>query len=122
MACVDTIKNPVRAARLVLGTHRHSLLTGAVVVDVASTSGLETVSNDYFTTAARLAHWKAQVNQQAEPGGDLETVGAIALDIHGGLAAAGSTGGLTNKSMGRIGDTAIIGAGLLADKGIAVVR
>ncbi|KAL9001596.1 MAG: hypothetical protein Q9188_005442 [Gyalolechia gomerana] len=121
VACVDTIKNPVRAARLVLGAHRHSLLTGAAAVDFASTSGLEIVSNDYFTTAARLAHWKAQVNQQAEPGGELETVGAIALDIHGRLAAAGSTGGLTNKSMGRIGDTAIIGAGLLADKGIAVV-
>ncbi|KAL8942744.1 MAG: hypothetical protein Q9216_001492 [Gyalolechia sp. 2 TL-2023] len=121
VACADTIKNPVRAARLVLGTNRHCLLIGAAAVDVASRSGLSIVSNDYFTTAARLAHWKAQANQQAKPSGDLETVGAVALDRYGRLAAAGSTGGLTNKSMGRIGDTAVIGAGLLAEKDIAVV-
>ncbi|KAL8938578.1 MAG: hypothetical protein Q9211_003145 [Gyalolechia sp. 1 TL-2023] len=121
VACVSTIKNPVRAARLIMGTRRHSLLTGAAAVDVASRSGLDIVPNDYFTTTATLARWKAQANQQAEAGGNLESVGAIALDTHGMLAAAGSAGGPTNKSLGRIGDTAIIGAGLFADKDIAVV-
>lgn len=121
VACVDAIKNPVKAARLIMDTHRHCLLTGAAAMDVASRSSLDIVPNDYFTTPTRLAHWEAHSNQHTEPGGDLETVGAIALDVHGGLAAAGSTGGLTYKSQGRIGDTAIVGAGLYADKNVAIV-
>ncbi|KAL8839490.1 MAG: hypothetical protein Q9170_001713 [Blastenia crenularia] len=121
VACVNAIKNPVRAARLVMDTHRHCFLVGAAAVDMASRSTLDMVPNNHFTTAARQAHWNAQATRPTEPGQDLETVGAIAVDVHGGLAAAGSTGGLTNKSQGRIGDTAIKGAGLYADKDIAAV-
>ncbi|KAL8903432.1 MAG: hypothetical protein Q9207_003921 [Kuettlingeria erythrocarpa] len=119
--CVDSIKNPVKAARLVMGTQPHCFLTGAAAVDVASRHGLDIVPNDYFITAARAAHREAYAARLNELGGDLETVGAVVLDIHGNLAAAGSTGRLTYKMPGRIGDTAITGAGLLADQDIAVI-
>lgn len=121
VTCVDSIKNPVKAARLVMDTQPHCFLTGAAAVDVASRHGLDIVPNDHFTTAARIAHWKAYAARLNELGGDLETVGAVALDVYGNLAAAGSTGGLTYKMPGRIGDTAIAGAGLFADQDIAVV-
>jgi beta-aspartyl-peptidase (threonine type) len=78
------------------------------------------VENDYFTTSERAAHWtaqKAQFNSAAE---DLGTVGAVALDIYGNLVAANSTGGMTCKSTGRIGDTPIIGAGIYGDRRSAI--
>lgn len=110
-----------RRTSLVLDTHPHDLLTGAAAEDTASKSRLEIVPNNYCTTPAKLAYWHAQANQQVKTGGDLDIVGAIALDVYGKLAATGSTGGLTNKSMGQTGDTTIMGAGLLADKQIAIV-
>ena len=79
------------------------------------------VSNDYFTTATKKARWEARAGTASEPSHDLETVGAVALDLHGNLAAASSTGGLTGKMKGRVGDTAIFGAGLSVDQNLAVV-
>lgn len=121
MAVVDAIKNPVMAARLVMDSQRHCFLVGAAAVDFASKYPLALVPNDYFTTATRFAHWKAHAGQLDDPEADLETVGAVTLDIHGHLAAAGSTGGLTYKMQGRVGDTAIMGAGLYADRDVAIV-
>lgn len=121
VACTTTIKNPVKAARQLMETGRHPLLVGSAADKFAVASGLERVRNDYFTTRARKDNWMHSSTSNVQAGSDLETVGAVALDIHGCLAAAGSTGGVSGKMEGRIGDTAIVGAGVYADRNIAVV-
>lgn len=80
------------------------------------------VPNDYFTTNTRKSHWEARVKKLHTPSDDLETVGAVALDLHGNLAAAGSTGGMTGKMKGRLGDTAVAGEGIYADKSVTIDR
>lgn len=100
---------------------RQSVIVGSAADDFALKSGIAIVSNDYFTTPIKKARWQIRSCKALGPSEDLETVGAIALDIHGNLAAAGSTGGLTFKRKGRVGDTAIIGAGLAVDENVAVV-
>ena len=79
------------------------------------------VSNTYFTTNMQKTRWEAQVRKSHEPSDSLETVGAVVLDIQGDLAAASSTGGLIGKMKGGVGDTAIIGAGLIVDQDVAIV-
>lgn len=96
------------------------MVIGQPADDLSQKLGLEMVENTYFTTPERATHWtarKAQFNSAAE---DLGTVGAVALDVHGKLAAANSTGGMTCKSAGRIGDTPIIGAGIYGDRRSAI--
>ncbi|OQE16569.1 hypothetical protein PENFLA_c027G02582 [Penicillium flavigenum] len=120
VACVRHTKNPIKAARLVMDSGSTSFLVGTAVDDLSRTAGLEMVENNYFTTAKRLDHmekFRAGMVQLTEKIG---TVGAVALDIYGNLAAAGSTGGSTCKPLGRIGDTAIVGAGLIANQRVAV--
>lgn len=102
-------------------TGQQSFLVGPAADAFARKSRVSMVSNDYFTTASKKAPWDARACKALEPSRDLETVGAVALDLHGNLAAAGSTEGLACKIKGRVGDTAIIGAGLSADQNIAVV-
>lgn len=98
------------------------MLVGQPADDMAKKLGLETVANDYFTTAFRHAHWKRRVELEIKNNkGDMGTVGAVVLDSRGHLAAGGSTGGITGKLRGRIGDTAVLGAGLYADPRVAVV-
>ena len=120
MACVQNIKNPVKVSRALLEQGRHSFLVGSAADDYGKSMGEEMVSNDYFTTTTRKAHWEGLMRKAPVPFDDLGTVGAVALDVHGNLAAAGSTGGMTGKMSGRIGDTAVAGAGLYADKNVAV--
>lgn len=79
------------------------------------------VSNEYFTTTTRKRHWEKRNGKKQMPAEDLETVGVVALDLYGNLAAAGSTGGTTFKMKGRLGDTAVLGAGLYVSKNVAVV-
>ncbi|TAQ84193.1 hypothetical protein B7494_g7493 [Chlorociboria aeruginascens] len=120
VACVENVKNPIKAARSVLECDSLCFLVGDSADRFARERGLDMVDNKHFTTAKRLEHlksWKAGELVQAE---NLGTVGAIALDVYGNLAAGGSTGGNTCKPLGRIGDTAIIGAGLIADSNVAV--
>ena len=112
VAVARTIKNPVRAAFHLLAHGPHRLLVGSAADEIALQNGLDTVANDYFTTPERRRHLDEC---------DLGTVGAIVLDHQGSLAGAGSTGGTAGKSRGRVGDTAIIGAGLFADSDIAAV-
>ena len=110
VAGVKTIKNPISAARKVMEETRHVMLAGDGADYFAKEQGLEIVNNDYFYTERR---WKAlQKAQDAEKHG---TVGCVALDRNGNLAAGTSTGGLTNKRWGRIGDTPIVGAGNYAN-------
>jgi len=109
VACVERIRNPVLAARAVMEHSRHVLLAGKGAERFAGKQGLKMVSQKYFGTAARLEALRR--NLQSHHG----TVGAVALDRDGNLAAATSTGGYTGKLPGRIGDSPLVGAGTYAD-------
>lgn len=98
------------------------MLVGQPADDMSRKRGFNIVANHHFTVSVRRKHWEQKMRgANLDTGGDLETVGAIVLDRHGNLASGGSTGGLTGKSRGRIGDTAILGAGLYADSKVAIV-
>jgi L-asparaginase / beta-aspartyl-peptidase len=118
VAGVTTIKNPVSAARAVMEKSPHVMLSGRGAEEFAGEQGLEIVDPAYFRTETR---WKEylKVRNQADSLNALEkkhgTVGCVALDKFGNLAAATSTGGMTFKKYGRIGDSPIIGAGTYAD-------
>lgn len=122
VAGVRTIKNPVLAARAVLDHSPHVMLAGDGADQFAREQGLETANADWFVTEKRRR--QLQRVQDAERNKTMSalpasvhfgTVGAVALDRAGHLAAATSTGGMTNKKWGRIGDSPIIGAGTYAD-------
>lgn len=110
VAGVRTIKNPILLAKAVMDSGRHVMLIGRGAEEFAATAGIEIVDPSYFRTEER---W--QQLQQALVEDHFGTVGVVALDQSGGLAAGTSTGGLTNKRYGRVGDSPIIGAGTYAD-------
>lgn len=125
---VTTVKNPVRLARLVMERTRHVMLAGPGAEALARAHGLGIVAPRYFFTERR---WKA-LQRVKRATGDRHsnvvsaadqhgTVGAVALDRSGNLAAATSTGGYTNKLGGRVGDSPIIGAGTYANNATAAV-
>lgn len=116
VAGVTTVKNPISAARAVMERTDHVLLTGPGAEAFAESVGLETVEPEYFFTQRRWDSLQA-VKARDETKG---TVGALALDRQGHLAAATSTGGTTNKRYGRVGDSPIIGAGTYANESCAV--
>ncbi|KAL9102403.1 MAG: hypothetical protein Q9163_002448 [Psora crenata] len=122
VACIFETKNPIIAANALLEDGVHCMLVGQPADNMSRKRGMEIVANHHFTVPLRRKHWE-QKKRGANPdtGGDLGTVGAIVLDCHGNLASGGSTGGLSGKPKGRIGDTAILGAGLYADSKVAVV-
>lgn len=123
VACLTRTKNPIRSARLLLDKGAHPLLAGQAADELAEHNCLPIVENSHFATSARRAVWEAQKKKAAfDSEVDLhpQTVGAVVLDTYGDLAAAASTGGVLNKGIGRIGDVAIPGAGLYADKKVAV--
>jgi beta-aspartyl-peptidase (threonine type) len=120
------VKNPILLARVVMDTTNFVFVNGEGAEALARERGLETVANDYFFTEERREEWakKREKESEPEPGaaaGGFGTVGAVALDVHGNLAAATSTGGLTNKRYGRIGDTPLIGCGTYARNGVCAV-
>lgn len=143
VACVSRLRRPLRAARAVMERSEHVLLVAAGAEAFAASLGLELVTPDYFSTEARrvqlhralasnatvLDHdGAALVFRTAAPGSapldestKFGTVGAVALDAQGNLAAATSTGGMTNKRPGRVGDTPLIGAGIYADNRTAAI-
>ncbi len=134
VCAVRRVKNPIRAARAVMEQTEHVLLAGAGGDGFAADAGLTRVEPDYFVTARRLAAVERRRSQQglpplfAEPTGGTaaedepgETVGCVALDVHGNLAAGTSTGGRTGKLVGRVGDSPIVGAGTYADNRSAAV-
>lgn len=118
VAGVSATKNPVALARAVMEHSGHVLLSGAGADEFAREQGIEQVDPSYFRTEKRwqeYLEWKRGNEQAAQdPTHRFGTVGAVALDMHGHLAAATSTGGLTGKRWGRIGDTPLIGAGTYA--------
>lgn len=127
VAGVTTVRNPVRLARAVMEHSPHVMLVGEGAEAFADTRGdIERVPNTWFNTEhRRRALEKAQREAASKSGArPLEddapkyfgTVGAVALDRNGHIAAATSTGGMTNKKWGRVGDAPIIGAGTWADE------
>lgn len=118
VAGVSRVRNPVQLARAVMEKSPHVLYAGAGAEALARELGLPEVTPDYFITDERFrqlkdAHRKNEIKLDHDSA--FGTVGAVALDASGHLAAATSTGGLTNKHPGRIGDTPIVGAGTFAD-------
>ena len=148
ICCVKRVRNPILAARSVLERSEHVLFTGEGAEAFAAAQGLEFVEPAYFDTEARHRQWLLARDQQrtvldhdgatlaAAPSAPQEeptphepidptrkfgTVGAVALDQRGHVAAATSTGGVTNKQVGRVGDTPLIGAGCYADDATCAV-
>jgi len=122
VAAVRGVRNPVRAARAVLDDDEHALLVGEGAVRLARASGLELRPEWWFVTAEHQAGWleNAEAGLTADEG-QLGTVGAVALDARGNLAAATSTGGRPGQRPGRVGDSALIGAGTWARNATAAV-
>ena len=108
IAGVRTIKNPIQTALLVMDSSEHVLLSGRGAERFSALMGEEQVTNDYFITEKSKKRLSAAKKQHG-------TVGCVVLDKYGDLAAGTSTGGMTNKKFGRIGDSPIIGAGTWAD-------
>ena len=123
VTCLKQIKNPIALARRVLEQGDHVLLAGDGALAFAKFCQMELYPDDYFITKARIQQLQeAQAagrmtldHERIKPAQKLGTVGAVARDRQGNLAAATSTGGLVNKRWGRVGDTPIVGAGVYAD-------
>ncbi len=124
---VREVQNPIRAARLVMEKTEHVLLGYPGADELAREYGLPLQPAEYFFTQKRfdqlqdaIAVGKMQLDHAADPNWKKGTVGAVARDQRGHLAAATSTGGMTNKRYSRIGDTPLIGAGTWADERCAI--
>jgi len=140
VAGVTTIKNPISLARLVMTDTPHVLLSASGADQFGKSKNVTQVENTWFDTPATLKRWKEiqekqNPSEQAEhsikrkdleiidmdTGSYMGTVGCVALDSQGNLAAATSTGGMTNKRFGRVGDSPIIAAGTYADNNTCAV-
>ncbi|WP_230427504.1 isoaspartyl peptidase/L-asparaginase family protein [Collimonas humicola] len=140
IANVARVRNPILAARAVMEHSEHILLVGAGAEEFVAQHGAELVAPEYFHTEARHAQWLRARKQEGmllldhdaasqaateiapiDPDDKFGTVGAVALDLHGNLAAATSTGGITNKRVGRVGDSPLIGAGCYANNRTAAI-
>jgi beta-aspartyl-peptidase (threonine type) len=119
VAAVYHVKNPIELARLVMDRSPHVLLVGDGAEEFALEQGVALVPRGYFRTEARTRQLeeerRAAAARAAGSAGSMGTVGAVALDRTGNLAAATSTGGLSNKHRGRVGDSPLIGAGTYAN-------
>jgi beta-aspartyl-peptidase (threonine type) len=127
VAGVRTVRNPVSLARLVMTKTPHVLLMGDGAEEFATAMAVERVPNEWFDTEARRRAWERMRREQGgtaqarhRPRDGYGTVGCVARDRQGRLAAATSTGGLTGKKWGRVGDTPVLGAGNWADGCAAV--
>ncbi len=144
VAFIRNIKNPIKLARLVMQHSEHILLAGDGAMEFANQWNVEFAEDEYFFTEHRyrqllramdanvvqLDHDADEVQSEkrnsvqtpkSEDQSPIGTVGAVACDFEGNLAAATSTGGMTNKKFGRVGDTPLIGAGTYADNQICAV-
>ncbi|VAV93841.1 Isoaspartyl aminopeptidase @ Asp-X dipeptidase [hydrothermal vent metagenome] len=122
VAGVQTVKNPIKAARAVMQQSPHVMLAGKGADQFAKQQGLETAGPDWFITEKRRKQLqrvqeaaRSKTTSALPASSHFGTVGAVALDRDGHLAAGTSTGGMTNKKWGRIGDSPIVGAGTYAD-------
>ena len=128
VAGIRSIRNPIELAAEVMEHSNHVFLSGKGAVDFAIKQGLKLEPDEYFFSQFRYDQWKAMrdsdnysldhTNQQVDElmkDKKFGTVGAVACDVQGNIAAATSTGGMTNKKYGRIGDSPVIGAGTYAN-------
>ena len=128
VAALTRVRNPVLAARAVMENSPHVFMIGAGAQRFAREQGLAMVRPSYFRTEARWQQYLAAKRRADEatamapvtPAPPYGTVGAVALDRHGEVAAATSTGGMTLKRYGRVGDVPVIGAGTWAEPGCAI--
>lgn len=125
---LTTVKNPISLARIVMEESPHIFFSGQGAEEFANQTDVERVENDYFHTERRYRQWQRTQTDEAfyfeapewVEGDKFGTVGAVALDSNGNLAAATSTGGMTNKQFGRVGDVPIIGSGTFANHVAAI--
>lgn len=136
---IRTVKNPISLARMVMEHSEHVMFAGEGAERYADEMDVERVNQDYFYTERRYRAWRRAIKDEesqssvlrdekrsptpAPSGGDYHkygTVGCVALDKEGQLAAGTSTGGMTNKKYGRVGDVPVIGAGTYASDVVAV--
>jgi len=128
IAGVQRVRNPILLAQAVMQHSRHVMMVGQGAEAFAAERGIALVDPSYFRTERRWQQLQKALKEEAagQAHADLETakhfgtVGAVALDASGALAAGTSTGGMTNKRYGRVGDSPVIGAGTWADAGCAV--
>ena len=119
---VTHIRNPIKLARMVMERSPHVMMVGDGAEKFAMENGMELVDSSYFFTQRRWdSHIKGLQEEKASSADKHGTVGAVALDHYGNLAAATSTGGMTNKRWNRIGDSPIIGAGTYANNATCAV-
>jgi len=126
VGAIKHLKNPIELARRVMDDTQHVLMVGSGAEEFALQCGMQLVNNDYFKTTERRRQLEnAQRGRLAELAAAtpnaVGTVGAVALDSRGNLAAGTSTGGMTNKLPGRLGDSPLIGAGTYAKNGVCAV-
>ncbi len=122
VSLISGIKNPVSLARDVMEKSEHVFLAGEGAMQFAKSNGYSIESADYFYDEVRYQQWqgikgsdKFQLDHSVKKDGKFGTVGAVACDVNGNVAAATSTGGMTNKKWGRVGDSPMIGAGNYAN-------
>lgn len=122
VAGVKRVKNPILAARAVMDRSDHVMFAGQGADAFAAREGLEMVDNSYFDTERRLQSLERVLEQRVRTAADRHgTVGAVAIDRDGNVAAATTTGGMTAKTAGRIGDSPLIGAATYAQNGVCAV-
>lgn len=122
VAGVKRVKNPILAARAVMDQSEHVMFAGEGADAFAESVGLDMVENSYFTTERRLKALERVLETQSRTDADRHgTVGAVAIDKDGNIAAATTTGGMTAKAPGRIGDSPLIGAATYAQNGVCAV-
>ncbi len=128
VSMVRGVRNPVSLARLVMERSGHVFLAGAGAETFARAQGCTFESEDYFYDEFRYQQWLSvrgtehtQLDHSVKKDEKFGTVGAVALDQHGNIAAATSTGGMTNKKFGRVGDSPMIGAGNYANNSTCAV-
>ncbi len=122
VSLITGIKNPISLARDVMEKSEHVFLAGEGAMQFAKATGYELEKSDYFYDELRHQQWLAikdtdnfQLDHSVKKGSKFGTVGAVACDKNGNIAAATSTGGMTNKKWGRVGDSPMIGAGNYAN-------
>ena len=112
VAGVTIIKHPITLARKVKEKTKHVLLVGPGAEQFGKKIGVEIVDNHYFDTPRRLQNWKKRHNKKINKHG---TVGCVAIDMYGNISAGTSTGGLSDKMYGRVGDSPLVNAGTYAN-------
>lgn len=128
VSAVRGVKNPISLARLVMEKSEHVFLTGAGAEQFGEQEGVAFEPKEYFYDEFRFKQWQEikgsdsfQLDHTVKKDEKFGTVGAVALDKHGNIAAATSTGGMTNKKFGRVGDSPMIGAGTYANNATCAV-